>query len=164
MMVLQVQGASSVDSHDSNLCAQPSERALGWLVFERDVVWHRQFHLGPPCGTALDFESGANLLRPLVHACQAPVSLTPCVEHLGIDSASVVANPHAQVNVGIFKFKFDAFRLGMTKCVGQRLSANSVNLMSDGRPQRLLVRRPTEAVRPLRPTLRRIPRLIRPMP
>jgi hypothetical protein len=77
MIVIQVQGASSVDSHDSNLCAQPSERALGWFVFERDVVWDRQFHLGPPCGTAPDFESGANLLRPLVHACQAPVSLAP---------------------------------------------------------------------------------------
>jgi hypothetical protein len=57
--------------------SQPSEQALGWSVLERDMIWDRQFHLSSRFGRAPDFESGANPLRPLPHACQAPVSLTP---------------------------------------------------------------------------------------
>jgi hypothetical protein len=57
---------------------------------------------------------------------------------LRIDSTSVVANPHAQVAVGILKLDLDALGSGMTKCVDQSLPANSINLMPDGWAQRLL--------------------------
>jgi hypothetical protein len=57
------------------------------------------------------------------------VSLTTCVEHLRIDSTSVVANAHAQVVFGIFKFELDAFSSGMTKGVEQGFPANSINLI-----------------------------------
>jgi len=61
------------------------------------------------------------------------VSFLSFLNHVRIDSASVVANPHAQVTVGIFKFELDALGSGMKKCVDQGLSANPVNLMVDER-------------------------------
>jgi hypothetical protein len=59
------------------------------------------------------------------------VSFSPRVENLRIDSASVVTNPHGQVTVGVFKFKVDALRSGMTKGVDQSLSTKVVNLLLD---------------------------------
>jgi hypothetical protein len=66
------------------------------------------------------------------------VSLTSSLEHLGIDSTPVVANPHAQLAVTIFKFKLHALGSGMTKSVEQSLPADTVNLMLKKRLQRLL--------------------------
>jgi len=60
------------------------------------------------------------------------------VEHLRIDSASAVTNPHAQLTRGIFEFELDALGSGMTKGVHQGLFPNAVDLLPDGWLQRLL--------------------------
>jgi len=71
---------------------------------ERDTAGYRQFDIrSGACGTR-DFERSAASGRTLTHTCQTPVSLTSPVEHLRIDATTVVANPHAQVTVCIFKF------------------------------------------------------------
>jgi hypothetical protein len=65
---------------------------------------------------------------------------------LWLDSATVVANRYEQVTVGgIFKLKLDALGSGMTKCVDQGLSPNSVNLLPNRRSERLLRTGDTDA-------------------
>src|SRR6516162_2421964 len=66
------------------------------------------------------------------------MAFTSGLEHVRIDSASVVANAQAQVTVGIFDFEVHALGSGMTKCVDQGLSADAVKLMLYGSLQRLL--------------------------
>jgi hypothetical protein len=60
------------------------------------------------------------------------VSCTPSAEHLGIDSASVVANPHKQGAISIFKLTLNLLSSRMAEGVGQGLSANAVEFMLDG--------------------------------
>jgi len=67
------------------------------------------------------------------------MSRAPSIENLGIDSVSVVTNPHGQTIVGVFQFEIDALRSGMTKGVDERFSPEPVNLLLDRRSQRLLV-------------------------
>src|SRR5215472_18076672 len=64
--------------------------------------------------------------------------LTPRMKYLGVDSTTVVAHTHVQVSVSIFEFQLNALCSRMTKSVEQGLSANSVNLTSNGWAQRLL--------------------------
>jgi hypothetical protein len=72
-----------------------------------DMVWDRQFHLCSCCGTAPNFESGSNLLGPLVHANHAPVPIPPSrPSHFRIDPAAVVAHCHAQPYGQVFNFSF----------------------------------------------------------
>lgn len=54
--------------------------------------------------------------------------LAPSLEHLGINSASVVANPHAEAILGVFEPEIDVLGPRMTKCIDQGFSANSVKL------------------------------------
>ena len=74
------------------------ERAL-----ERQRSWDRQLDLRPDVWSAGDFEQPADSRRSFPHARQAPVALTPGIEYLGINSASVIADPHAQVTVRVFE-------------------------------------------------------------
>jgi hypothetical protein len=57
------------------------------------------------------------------------VPLSPRVEHLWVDSTSVITNPYSQVSVRVFKFKIDTLRSGMTKGVNQSLSTDAINLL-----------------------------------
>src|SRR5262249_40599787 len=66
------------------------------------------------------------------------MSVAPGLQHLRIDSTSVVANPHAQITDSIFKFELDALGLGVTECVNQSFSPYSVKLVPNRWPQRLL--------------------------
>lgn len=63
--------------------------------------------LRPGGCVAADFQLATDSRGPLPHACQSPVSVAPGGEHLSIDSAPVVADPHAQIS-GVFKFELDA--------------------------------------------------------
>src|SRR5215469_2618374 len=119
-----------------------SARDFSWIIrrqLERNTVWDGQLDLRPGGCAARDSEEPSDSRGPLSHASQAPVSLTPRVENLWLDSATVVANRYEQVTVGgIFKLKLDALGSGMTKCVDQGLSPNSVNLLPNRRSERLL--------------------------
>ena len=66
-------------------------------------------------------------------------------QFFGIDSASVIAYPHGQVTVGIFKLENDAPGSGMTKRIEQGFFANPVQLLADGRLERLLAADNTDA-------------------
>src|SRR5215471_19231522 len=66
------------------------------------------------------------------------MSFTSIVQHLRIDSDSIVTHSHMQLSIGIFEFKFDTLRPGMAKRIQQCLSSNPVNLLLDERVQRLL--------------------------
>src|SRR5260221_13286653 len=72
------------------------------------------------------------------------MSLKTFVKHYRIDSTSVIAYPHSQVTVGIFKLEIDAPGSGMTKRIDQGFFANPVQLLADGRLERLLAADNTE--------------------
>src|SRR5262249_56999966 len=60
------------------------------------TTWNRECYRCAISWTTRDFEQPANSCGPFPHACQTPVSRTSFVEHLRVDSASIVANPHAR--------------------------------------------------------------------
>src|SRR5215469_655045 len=80
------------------------------------------------------------------------MSFASIVEHPRIHSASVVANPHLQVLIGILEFAFDSLRPGMAECVEQCLSSNPVDLLLDQRAERLLRSRDSDAKINILPT------------
>src|SRR4029077_20082100 len=108
-------------------------------LLQHNSISNRQLDLRPMGCAAGYCELCADSRGPLAHACQAPMSFPPCMEHAESDSTSVSASPHAQVSVSIFKFQLHALCTGMTKSVDQGLPANAVNLVLDRRPQRLLL-------------------------
>src|SRR5262249_23046469 len=58
---------------------------------------------------------------PVPHPCQAPMTVTTCLQQLWIDSTSVVANPHVQIAVGILKFELNALSSGVAETIHRSL-------------------------------------------
>jgi hypothetical protein len=54
-----------------------------------------------------DFELSADSRLPLPRARQSPVAIEAGMEHLRLDSASIVPDPHAEVSACIFQFELD---------------------------------------------------------
>src|SRR5262249_985941 len=132
MRRVRIPPPSSADTND-NHSGVISQREL-----ECNTAWNGKRDLRPGTSTTGEFDQPSNSRGSLQHARQAPVSLAACLEHLRVDSTSVIANAHAQATVRVHELEFDAFRLGVTKCVDERLPANPVNLLPDGWRQRLL--------------------------
>src|SRR5579872_5775667 len=83
----------------------------------RDGAWDAQFHLCPGSGLAPNFELRANLLSPLAHPLQAPVTVTTHLCYAWIDSRSIIPNPQAQKALRIRDLRFDSGCLRMTKSI-----------------------------------------------
>ena len=115
-----------------------SPAGISWRELEGNTARDGQLNLCTRSCPARYLEQPADSRGSFPHAGQAPVTFTSCFEHLRIDATSVVANPHAQVIIRVFEFELDAPSSRMTKRVDQCLSANSVNLLLNGRAERLL--------------------------
>src|SRR4029077_14612348 len=107
-------------------------------LLQRNSIGDRQLDLRPMGCAARYCESSADSRGPLAHACQAPMSFPPCMEHARIDSTSVIANAHAQVSVGIFQFQLHVLCTRRTKGIAPSPPANPVTLTCNPRSQRLL--------------------------
>jgi len=106
---------------------------------ERNITRDGELDLGAGTCVTGNFEQPADSRGSLAHPGKSPVSFSPTVEHLCIDSAAVVPNSQAQVTVDVIKFKIDALGSGMTKGVNKSLSTDAIDLLFNCWPQRLLL-------------------------
>jgi hypothetical protein len=94
-------------------------------------------HFGSPACPAPYTESRAHLLCSVTHPAQTPVQIALCLNGLGIDSAAVVANQHAQDVVQVLHFDLDSSCFGMTYGIHNSFAADQEQLLLDDRIQRL---------------------------
>ena len=80
----------------------------------RDVNRNGDAHFCSRTRPAPYIESRTDIFRPLTHPAKTPVRITPFLNSLGIDSAAIVTNEHAQEVAQVLNFNLDLCRLGMT--------------------------------------------------
>src|ERR1700733_3069648 len=107
---------------------QLSSGWLYWLV--SNLARHPQFDLGPEFTSAQNAKPSTDTVGPLAHSLEAPVSILSPLQVLRIDSTPVVAHREAQVGGTIFDLSFNVLRPGMTVRIDNRLTDNTVNVVT----------------------------------
>src|SRR3984957_12037303 len=108
---------------------QLSSVRLHWLV--SSLTRHPQFDLGPEFTSAQNAKPSTDTVGPLAHSLEAPVSILSPLQVLRIDSTPVVAHREAQVGGTIFDLSFNVLRPGMTVRIDNRLTDNTVNVVTE---------------------------------
>jgi hypothetical protein len=80
----------------------------------RDVKRNGDTHFCPRTCPAPNIESRTDIFRPLTHSAKTPVRIVLFLNGIGIDSAAVVTNQHAQEIAQVLNFNLDLCRFGMT--------------------------------------------------
>src|SRR6266849_2528504 len=103
----------SLCSRASRLSSRIRGRTIHGLSL-REVDRNGDAHFCPCTCPAPDTESRTDIFRAFPHPAKTPVRITPFLIGLGIDSAAVVTNEHAQEVAEVLNFNLDLCRLGMT--------------------------------------------------
>src|ERR1700720_193416 len=112
---------------------QLSSGRLHWLV--SNLARHPQFDLGPEFTSAQNTKPTTDTVGPLAHSLQAPASILSPLQVLRIDATPVVAHREAQVGGTIFDLSFNVLRPGMTVRIDNRLTDNTVNVVTEAYTQ-----------------------------
>src|ERR1700722_14556898 len=80
----------------------------------RDVNRNGDAHFCAGAYLAQHIESSTDIFRSLPHPAKTPVRIALFLNGLGIYSAAVVTNEHAQEVAQVLNFNLDLCRLGMT--------------------------------------------------
>src|SRR5208282_120472 len=95
---------------------------------------NEQFDFGASARAAHDPQSPAHTLGAFFHSGQAPVAVASRLQHLGIDSAAVVANHNANAAGTIFQFDLDMPGVGVAIRVNDGFAANTIQLFAKPGP------------------------------
>src|SRR5262249_62207595 len=104
MRRVRIPPPSSADTNDNH------SGVISHWELECNTAWNGKRDLRAGTSTTGEFDQPSNSRGSLPHARQAPVSVAACLEHLRVDSTSVIVNAHAQVTVRIFELELDAVR------------------------------------------------------
>src|ERR1700686_3960887 len=87
--------------------AEPASHRTRGRVLEGDVTWDGQFNLRSRRHSAPDAEPAADFLCPFAHPRQSPVALATRLQHVGVDTASIVAHEYLHLLGGILYLEVD---------------------------------------------------------
>src|SRR5262249_39814763 len=79
---------------------------------------------------------GADLLGPLAHAGNSPVTFTPSTKYLLVDPLAIIADQHAQLFGSVLEFHFDRVGPGMAESVHQRFMSDMKDFIANDWLQR----------------------------
>src|SRR4051794_34453596 len=100
------------------------------MILIRSCSANDQLNFRPSFRSTPKSQLTANLLRPLVHSLQPPVTGTPtCLEDFGIDAAPIVTNTQAKLARVIGDFRFDVLTFGMGQRIDNRLTSNAITFL-----------------------------------
>src|SRR5260370_28310784 len=77
----------------------------------------------------------ADLLGPLAHACQTPVSVASRVQELPVNALSIIPDTQPKKTVAVSDLRFDITCLRVVERISQGLARNAVNVVAKDRMQ-----------------------------
>src|SRR5215217_461643 len=86
-----------------------------------------QLNFRPSFRSTPEPQLSTNLLRPLVHSLQSPMTGTStCIKNFWIDAASIVTNAQTKLSRVIRNFRFDVLTFGMRQRIDDRLTSDAI--------------------------------------
>src|SRR5260370_12539996 len=93
----------------------------------RNGAWNAQLYFCARADLAPNIESGADLLGPLAHAWQTPVSITSRVQELRVNAFSIIPDTQPKKAFAVGDVGFDLARPCVVERISERFARYAVN-------------------------------------